>query len=435
MINDGEIRQVHLVVFVHGLWGNPNHLKYLVNLFTHFHGDKLHLLNAKCNVSDYTYDGVDVCGKRLVGEIKEELKSIKEMNIKITKFSIIGYSLGGLVSRYAIGLLYSQGFFKYIEPIVCIRREDNTKWIKFVNWTSSNLLSKTGEQLQYIDKFEGDEPLLYVISKPDTVYYKALESFKYRKIYANARRDNSVPFWTAAITDVNPFDKYNELNIVTNEKCVDIIESISLLANPEENYLIHKSTMKLVPYYALIFISLPVLVPIGSTILLSTLPTHLFKSKRRIQQEKMREEGEEHKEREIYRDELIEEINTIVTNVEENVFETAMNLKNFVDSSALDISTREENSSLSSEEQCPPDHKHGTQIRLSNFTTSPLFPKLAISKAQHDSFLNLNKLQLDKVVVCMDHALNSHASIIVRGSFYNEGKELLKLYVEEIFQP
>jgi hypothetical protein len=46
------------------------------------------------------------------------MKKIKEMNIKITKFSIIGYSLGGLVSRYAIGLLYSQEFFKDVEPIV-----------------------------------------------------------------------------------------------------------------------------------------------------------------------------------------------------------------------------------------------------------------------------------------------------------------------------
>jgi hypothetical protein len=48
----------------------------------------------------------------------------------------------------------------------------------------------------------------------DTIYYKALESFKYRKIYANALRDRSVPFWTAAITDVDPFDsRYDELNM------------------------------------------------------------------------------------------------------------------------------------------------------------------------------------------------------------------------------
>jgi hypothetical protein len=51
-------------------------------------------------------------------KIKEEIKLIKALNLEITKFSIIGYSLGGLVSRYAIGLLYSQGFFKNIKSMV-----------------------------------------------------------------------------------------------------------------------------------------------------------------------------------------------------------------------------------------------------------------------------------------------------------------------------
>jgi hypothetical protein len=36
----------------------------------------------------------------------------------ITKISFVGYSLGGLVARFAIGLLYSRGVFKEIQPVV-----------------------------------------------------------------------------------------------------------------------------------------------------------------------------------------------------------------------------------------------------------------------------------------------------------------------------
>jgi hypothetical protein len=45
---------------------------------------------------------------------------LKKEGHTITKFSITGYSLGGLVARYAIGLLYHHGVFEKIQPVVCI---------------------------------------------------------------------------------------------------------------------------------------------------------------------------------------------------------------------------------------------------------------------------------------------------------------------------
>ena len=36
------------------------------------------------------------------------------------KLSIIGYSLGGLVARYTIGLLLHNGWFDRLEPVVQI---------------------------------------------------------------------------------------------------------------------------------------------------------------------------------------------------------------------------------------------------------------------------------------------------------------------------
>lgn len=36
---------------------------------------------------------------------------------KVTRFSITGYSLGGLLARYVIGALYAQKFFDRVEPV------------------------------------------------------------------------------------------------------------------------------------------------------------------------------------------------------------------------------------------------------------------------------------------------------------------------------
>ena len=35
----------------------------------------------------------------------------------IRRLSIVGYSLGGLVARYAIGLLFHKGYFDRLEPV------------------------------------------------------------------------------------------------------------------------------------------------------------------------------------------------------------------------------------------------------------------------------------------------------------------------------
>jgi len=39
---------------------------------------------------------------------------------EIKSLSLVGYSLGGLVARYAVGLLHSKGMFEKIKPVVCI---------------------------------------------------------------------------------------------------------------------------------------------------------------------------------------------------------------------------------------------------------------------------------------------------------------------------
>lgn len=83
-----------------------------------FPADDLYLLLAKRNTGSFTYDGIERGGERVCAEIEEELQNIAQKGGKITKLSIIGYSLGGLVSRYAVGLLEAKGVLDKVECMV-----------------------------------------------------------------------------------------------------------------------------------------------------------------------------------------------------------------------------------------------------------------------------------------------------------------------------
>lgn len=84
--------------------------------------DQLHLLLAKRNSGNFTYDGIELGGERVTLEIEEEIEAIRRKGGNITKLSIVGYSLGGLVARYAVGLLYAKGVLDKVDPVVCGQR-------------------------------------------------------------------------------------------------------------------------------------------------------------------------------------------------------------------------------------------------------------------------------------------------------------------------
>lgn len=101
------------------LWGNPDHMRNIAkSLRAQYPPDDLYLLLAKSNSGSFTYDGIERGGERICAEIEKEIKSIESQGGKIEKLSIIGYSLGGLVSRYAVGLLYAKGILDRVECMV-----------------------------------------------------------------------------------------------------------------------------------------------------------------------------------------------------------------------------------------------------------------------------------------------------------------------------
>lgn len=94
----------HLVVMVHGLFGSDKHLVNVVKVmqesFAISEGDDNILVYvSKVNKRTKTLDGINECGSRLVAELKDCI--VKHKALKTVSF--VGHSMGGLISRYAIG--------------------------------------------------------------------------------------------------------------------------------------------------------------------------------------------------------------------------------------------------------------------------------------------------------------------------------------------
>ena len=123
--------QVHLLVLIHGMWGNPSHLASMHRIFEqtrvhqslhHPDGTEPHVMLAETNRDESTYDGIDWGGERVASEVSnvtditlsaanlnastqifQEIEKLEKEGKKVTRFSVTGYSLGGLLARYVVG--------------------------------------------------------------------------------------------------------------------------------------------------------------------------------------------------------------------------------------------------------------------------------------------------------------------------------------------
>ena len=119
---------------VPSLWGNPRHLQYLAHALREKHSEqRLFILAAESNSGNFTYDGIELGGERVAFEIQETLEKLKGDGYQIEKLSMVGYSLGGLVARYAIGLLFAQSWFQ----------ENNIRPMNFTTFASPHLGVRT----------------------------------------------------------------------------------------------------------------------------------------------------------------------------------------------------------------------------------------------------------------------------------------------------
>lgn len=207
----------HLFVLIHGLWGNHKHMKSLNQAFENVCGqDKNCVFFAPTqNALFKTFDGIEIVGYRTLIEICQYIKEFKEG--QITKISIVGYSMGGLIARFVIGKMFTEfeQIFKGIEPHLFLTFASPHLGVQFYNpnkstfkcllqpilrGVGSNILGKSGRELFITNKFND---ILVKLSEGE--YLENLSRFKWRIIFANVKNDRTVAFYTAYITDCDPF--------------------------------------------------------------------------------------------------------------------------------------------------------------------------------------------------------------------------------------
>lgn len=231
-MNGRQTKNKHLVVFIHGLWGSHKHMKAIRSVFNEKFGkiDKTdNELNnieetiffvPKQNALFKTFDGIEIIGYRTLIELCHFIKKFHKQNrdSKITKISVVGYSLGGLVARFVIGKCFTEckDIFKDMKPFIFmtvasphlgIQFYDKSRFNSWIlnpikKFLGSMFLGKSGRELFIIDSGNRG-PMLVRLCQNE--YFYALSLFQHRILMANVKNDRTVAFYTAFITDRDPF--------------------------------------------------------------------------------------------------------------------------------------------------------------------------------------------------------------------------------------
>ncbi|KAI2473178.1 DUF676-domain-containing protein [Annulohypoxylon bovei var. microspora] len=431
----GSLTADHLCVLVHGLWGNPDHMKSVAKALRETYSeDELYLLAAKRNSGSFTYDGIERGGERVCLEIEEELESIRNKGGKITKLSIVGYSLGGLVARYAIGLLEMRGILREVEPVnfttfasphlgvrTPLRGWHNHVW----NVLGARTLSMSGRQLFTIDDYRGTgRPLLAVLADPESIFISGLKRFKRRTLYANVVNDRSAVFYTTGIAKTDPFSDTSRIKAHYLKGYEDVIldplNPVSPLVSKGSNGMADFTASSLgFLRRAPLMLALAIFIPIGVAAFLLNSVVQTFRSSRRI---RLHESGLAGIRVEDYRLPIwIKDLRGTVEDVYEN-------LNSWQGESYLGASDDEgDDGDL---------NKAETEIlALERRKSHPQFPTLALAPSQFAMVDELDKVGFRKYPVWIHKVRHSHAAIIVRSDTprFDEGLVVLQHWMKEEF--
>ena len=360
-------------------------------------------------------------------EIEAELDRLEKSGSKITKLSVVGYSLGGLIARYCIGLLHSRGWFDRIQPVnftafaspflgvrTPVRGYHSSVW----NTLGSRTLSTSGTQLFLIDTFrDTGRPLLSVLADADSIFMRALALFKNRVLYANVQNDRSAPWYTTGISSTDPYENLDaaEMNFVKGYATVvgDPDHPVSL---KKQNPTLYSrfvngssSIISRLPFYAIV----AVLGPIATTAFLINSGIQSFRSNKRVQ---LHNEGKLAEAFQSYRIPLMVE----------GAFESinANERQGYLDG-------RETNSDDEMEEKA--EARSSALIRTKS---QQEFPTLALAPEQFKMIEALDKVGFRKYPVLISRVNHSHAAIIVRTQrkSFEEGWVVIRHWLDEEFE-
>jgi len=457
---------------VYRLWGSPSHLWYLSSaLYDKYPEDKLHILVAKRNSGSFTYDGIELGGERVTQEIEEKIQQLAAQGQHIKKISVIGYSLGGLVARYTVGLLHSKGWFDRIQPVnfttfATPHLGVRTPLLGFHNhmWNvlGARILSMSGRQLFTIDSFrDTGRPLLSVLADPDSIFIQALARFKHRSLYCNIVNDRSAVYYTTGISRTDPFVDLKAIDVNYLEGFEPVILDPDNPVSPKSPAEDEPTTVaqKLISgggdfLYRIPFTAFIVLfMTIGIPVFLITSLIQSIRSGRRI---KLHHEGKAGIGAEEYKVPLLVSMVQEARQTAEDIFEHVNHAQSqeYLPAGIEEVALEDGSMSPTTSPVIMPRHKSARSI--SSVSEKPLegvveeqeeagevrevstshglsTPTLALTPKQFAMIQALDDVGFKKYPVWIHNVRHSHAAIIVRmdRERYNEGKVVVKHWLSE----
>ena len=366
---------------------------------------------------------------------------------------MVGYSLGGLVARYTIGLLYSRGLFDKIEPVNFTTfatphlgvRTPLTGYRSHVwNALGGRTLSTSGRQLFLIDSFrDTGRPILSVLADSDSIFIKALSQYRNRVLYCNVTNDRSAPYYTTAISKIDPFVNPENVSIEYVEGYEPIVVARDRPARPVKKeassdlysrfVISSRSLFSQLPFYAM----LTVLVPIGSIVFLINSGVQSFRSQQRI---RLHEQGKAGVGLASYRIPLmIENARSAVEGAIENVNPDQqpdhLEDKATSESQSKGFPRRQSNYEDDAASEKSDDSEDST-AELTRVRSYAEFPTLVLAQEQFDMIEGLDGVGFRKYPVYIHKVRHSHAAIIFRrqNKDFDEGKTVIKHWLSEEFE-
>lgn len=423
--------------------------------------DEINILCAKRNSGSFTYDGIERGGERVCLEIEEELRAIEQRGGKIAKLSVVGYSLGGLVARYAIGLLFAKGvldglecknFTAFASPFIGVRTPlhgwANNVW----NILGARTLSMSGQQLFGIDKFrDTGRPLLAVMADTNSIFIKGLARFQRRTLYANIQNDRSVVYYTACITKTDPYTDLTKVRVRYVEGYEDVIldpvypvEHIPPHSWKKDTFSekVNKGLYR-IPFV----MALAIFVPIGVVAFLINSAIQTVRSSKRIALHENGEAGIDYSEYRVPL--LLNEIRGAVEDAYEGLNSSQHQEYLGSSSSEDDSDSSEPEASATAPlitKSWPPEGgvvdkararraSERNILRHERKQSMPGQPTLALAPAQFEMITALDSVGWRKYPVYIHKNRHSHAAIILRldKESHSEGHIVLKHWLNEEF--
>ena len=169
-----------------------------------------HVLNSKKNDGELSKKGILVCADELAREIEEEVRN----NPNLRRISMVGMSLGGLISRAAARKLFNfsrstiaglqpEIFMGIASPFIGMRGHTFLPIPRYLEKSIGWIIGDTGKEL-----FASGEGKSLVFDMCTTEEYLApLRTFRYRRLYAAIQNDFMVPVTTAAFLEEHETDQ------------------------------------------------------------------------------------------------------------------------------------------------------------------------------------------------------------------------------------